>query len=223
MTLKAVFFDLDDTLLETTGTQALRAERVALRLQRELPALACGAFIERAIAKDPATGWALGVAALIEEAGLRDTEAGKEALKLWFFQGCEDLVRCFPGAEQVLRELTKDYLLGVITNGQERRQRAKFESLGIHELFRVFLTSERAGAEKPSAEIFLIALKEAGVTAAEAAFVGDRLDVDVFGARQAGMTAIWLDHQGRCPAGVGPEPDARILGFAELPDAVKSL
>ena len=148
---------------------------------------------------------------------------GHKAIELWFFQGCLDLARTLPGAEDALRSISQVYTLGVITNGLEYRQRAKFESLPIHELFDVFLTSEAAGAEKPSPEIFQLALGRAGVLPSEAAFVGDRLDVDVLGAQQAGMTAIWVDHEGRVPAGSGPEPDATFTDFGELPSILLQL
>ena len=148
---------------------------------------------------------------------------GHKAIELWFFQGCLDLARTLPGAEEALRAISQVYRLGVITNGLEYRQRAKFESLPIHELFDVFLTSEAAGVEKPSSEIFLLALGRAGVLPSEAAFVGDRLDVDVLGAQQAGMTAIWVDHQGRVPSGSGPEPDATFTDFGELPSILLQL
>ncbi len=158
-----------------------------------------------------------GGCSLIEELGLHDTSLGNKALELWFFQGCRDLARTFPGADEALRAVSEVYKLGVITNGLEHRQRAKFESLPIHEFFDIFLTSEAAGAEKPSPEIFQLALGRAGVLPSEAAFVGDRLDVDVLGAQGAGVTAVWVDHQGRVPSGSGPEPDATLADFSELP------
>ena len=223
MALRAVFFDLDETLLDTSGTNRARGERITTMLKRELPNLDDTSFLERLLGKDPNTGWAFGIAPLIEELGLLETSLGRNAIELWFFQGCLDLARTLPGAEEALREISKVYTLGVITNGLEYRQRAKFESLPIHELFDVFLTSEAAGAEKPSPEIFQLALGRAGVLPSEAAFVGDRLDVDVLGAQQVGMTAIWVDHNGRVPAGTGPEPDATLTEFGELPSILLQL
>ena len=223
MVLRAVFFDLDETLLDTSGTNRARGERITTMLKRDLPNLDGVSFLERLLEEDPKTGRALGIAPLIEELGLLETSLGHKAIELWFFQGCLDLARTLPGAEDALRSISQVYTLGVITNGLEYRQRAKFESLPIHELFDVFLTSEAAGAEKPSPEIFQLALGRAGVLPSEAAFVGDRLDVDVLGAQQAGMTAIWVDHEGRVPAGSGPEPDATFTDFGELPSILLEL
>jgi putative hydrolase of the HAD superfamily len=201
MAIRAVFFDLDDTLLDTSGSQLGRAERIVERLLLELPDLDSASFIQRVLTRDPSTGWSVGVSSLLQELGVHETELGRELLGLWFFEGCYDLACCLPGAEEVVRDLNQTYILGVITNGREGRQRPKFEALGIHEYFRVFLSSERAGVEKPAPGIFRLALDEAGVEPAEAVFVGDRLDVNVLGAIDAGMHAVWLDHRGRWPSG----------------------
>jgi putative hydrolase of the HAD superfamily len=221
--IRAVLFDLDDTLVDTTGTHPDRAERIAQFLTVHLPHFDPRSFVERALTKDQETGWRLGVAPLLAELGLQGTDLGTEALELWFFQGCTDLVRSFPGAQEAVYELQLNHALGVITNGRESRQRGKLEGLGFGRYFKVFVTSERAGAEKPAPEIFHYALGELGLAANEVAFVGDRLDTDVFGAKQAGMHTIWLDHQGRYPAGVGPDPDARIWDFTQLAKAVSEI
>src|SRR5262245_56523312 len=125
MTLKAVFFDLDDTLLDMTGTHPERAERVYLRLKGEHPQLELASFLQRCLATNPATGWPFGVVPILEELGIRETALGREALDLWFYQGCFDLVRCLPGAEAVIRSLSRSYALGVVTNGREDRQSSK--------------------------------------------------------------------------------------------------
>ncbi len=75
--------------------------------------------------------------ALVGEFCLDGTSLGHEIVELWFFQGCLDLARTFLDTEPALLELSQVYKLGVITNGLEYRQQAKFESLA----FTNFLTS----------------------------------------------------------------------------------
>ena len=58
------------------------------------------------------------------------------------------------------------------------------------------VTSQDAGANKPQPEIFRFALQKAGVKPAEAIYIGDQYQVDVVGARGAGMKAILLDRAG---------------------------
>jgi putative hydrolase of the HAD superfamily len=223
MPLRAILFDLDDTLLDTTGTHGERTIRIAEHLAANLPGFDADAFVGRAHPGNPEHDWAAGVDHLLEELGLAGTDLGHSSRELGFFQGCLDLVRCLPHAEAVIAELSQRFVLGVVTNAREYRQRSKFDSLPVREYFSEFVTSERAGVEKPAPEIFRLALDEAAVLPEEAAFVGDRLDTDVLGAKAAGLYAIWLDHAGRCPPGVGPAPDASILGFADLPGVLKAM
>jgi putative hydrolase of the HAD superfamily len=53
------------------------------------------------------------------------------------------------------------------------------------------LISDGEGVSKPDPEIFRRALERLGTNASDAVFVGDHPDVDVSGARAAGMKAVW--------------------------------
>ena len=77
MAIRAVFFDLDDTLLDVAGSHPERAKRIATLLATELPAFDANSFISRALSLNPATGWVTGVASLINELGLRDSEVAQ--------------------------------------------------------------------------------------------------------------------------------------------------
>jgi putative hydrolase of the HAD superfamily len=72
------------------------------------------------------------------------------------------------------------------------------------------------GHQKPDPRIFQHALGLVGVAPHEAVFVGDRLDVDVAGAKAAGMRAIWFNHWGGELPAHGPTPDDIIHQFDEL-------
>ena len=58
-------------------------------------------------------------------------------------------------------------------------------------MFDTILISDAEGISKPNRQIFERALERLNVTPAHAVFVGDHPDVDVAGARGAGMRAIW--------------------------------
>jgi len=98
----------------------------------------------------------------------------------------------FPDAAPTLSALrAADRKLALITNGSLRMQRAKLECLALPPLFDTILISDAEGISKPHPEIFARALERLNVTPAEAVFVGDHPDVDVAGARGAGMRAVW--------------------------------
>jgi putative hydrolase of the HAD superfamily len=98
----------------------------------------------------------------------------------------------FSDAVQTLSLLrTSGLKLGLITNGSIRMQSRKLECLALSPLFDTTLISDAEGISKPDRQIFHRALERLHTDPAQAVFVGDHPEVDVAGARAAGMRAIW--------------------------------
>ena len=98
----------------------------------------------------------------------------------------------FPDAAQTLSSLHAAGLrLGLITNGSVRMQGSKLECLTLAPAFDAVLISDAEGVSKPDPEIFRRALERLSAKPEHAVFVGDHPDVDVSGARRAGMKAVW--------------------------------
>ena len=84
----------------------------------------------------------------------------------------------------------------------------------IHHYFDALAISGQVGAEKPDAAIFHTALKQSGVTAEEAAHVGDSVTSDVEGAQAVGIRPVLLDRAGT----LTPPPGVPVLRtLSELP------
>jgi putative hydrolase of the HAD superfamily len=81
--------------------------------------------------------------------------------------------------------------LGIVSNSDGRVDQA-LSAAGLREYFDVVIDSSVFGAEKPDPAIFLAALAALDVAPEEALYVGDLYDVDVIGARAAGMDAVLL-------------------------------
>jgi putative hydrolase of the HAD superfamily len=88
------------------------------------------------------------------------------------------------------------YWLAVISNGDSGQQRRKLERLGIASRFDSVVISGDLGVSKPHPDIFKQSLQELGVSPEEAVYVGDDLESDALGAKNAGMQAIWLARDG---------------------------
>jgi putative hydrolase of the HAD superfamily len=86
--------------------------------------------------------------------------------------------------------------LGVISNGRSDEQRRKLTATGIADRFEHIVISEDCGHPKPSAVIFRLACEAVDVPPAQAIYVGDHYEIDIEGARHAGLEAIWLDRFG---------------------------
>ena len=101
--------------------------------------------------------------------------------------------------------------LAIVSNSDGRIESA-FKQAGIEHHFEFFIDSFNVGIEKPDPEIFRLATERAGVAPNEAAYVGDLYEVDVVGARCAGLTPILYD-----PFDLNPRADClRIRSIDEL-------
>jgi len=81
--------------------------------------------------------------------------------------------------------------LALVTNGPVAWQSRKLHTLGLGHYFDEVLISEAEGIAKPDSRIFARAVERLGVAPADAMFVGDHPDIDVAGAQDAGLVAVW--------------------------------
>lgn len=85
--------------------------------------------------------------------------------------------------------------LGVVSNGDGRAS-AALEAAGLRDWFEVVVDSGTVGVEKPDPRIFHIALGQMGLAPDGVDYVGDLYEVDVLGARAAGLRPVLLDPDG---------------------------
>jgi putative hydrolase of the HAD superfamily len=117
-----------------------------------------------------------------------------------------------PGTLETLAQLKdRGFTLGVVSNADGRVQ-SFLELVGITQHLDFVVDSGAVGVEKPDPRIFEIALRQAGSRPEETVHVGDVYEVDVVGARAAGIEPIMLILNG------GKEPkDVRVIrAFTEL-------
>lgn len=103
--------------------------------------------------------------------------------------------RLFPDALPILESLKKrGKIVGIISNWDSRLF-GICEGLGLTPYLDFILASAAVGVAKPHPDIFKEALKRAEVSPQEALHVGDSLKDDVWGARQLGIHAIFIDRK----------------------------
>jgi HAD superfamily hydrolase (TIGR01509 family) len=105
--------------------------------------------------------------------------------------------------------------LGVVSNSDGRVEQA-LDAAGLARYFDVIVDSRVAGVEKPDPRIFRAALDRLGVEPAAALYVGDVYEVDVVGARGAGLDAALVGVS--APGGVPGVACARTV--TELVDTL---
>jgi putative hydrolase of the HAD superfamily len=109
----------------------------------------------------------------------------------------------FPEVRGVLQTLAATHRLGIVSNFDSRLHRI-LASLGIDSYFEHVIVSSEAGAEKPSAHIFQVALQRFGLAPHEALHIGDDPEADWHGATAAGLHAFKLRRPENSLAAVPP-------------------
>jgi putative hydrolase of the HAD superfamily len=190
--IKAVLFDLDDTLYDRYAlVRRVVADQYDV-FQHELHSVEKDDFVGRVVQLDDcgyADRRAL-YATVVGEYGL--APALIERLMENFLTSYDEKCELPEDTRLTLQTLRQNHMkLGVITNGGTERQRRKLDSLGVSSWFDVILISEMEGVRKPDAEIFHRAVARCGVKTSEAMFVGDHPETDIAGALRAGLHAVW--------------------------------
>jgi HAD superfamily hydrolase (TIGR01509 family) len=123
-----------------------------------------------------------------------------------------------PGAETLLRTLKEQgRTLGLISNTMwpGAKHHEDLERFGLAQYLDVEIYSADVGLWKPSAEVFLHALKRLGGTPDHAFFVGDNPNDDIVGGHNAGMKAVWIVNK-EYHRDAGKDADAVIDELPEL-------
>lgn len=90
--------------------------------------------------------------------------------------------------------------IAIVTNSTAPEQRRKLKGLQIEHLIDVLVISEEVGIAKPAPRIFEVALERLGCDASEVVMVGDSWSADIMGAAAAGIRAVWINRYGvACP------------------------
>lgn len=121
----------------------------------------------------------------------------------------------FPGVEKMLQDLRTKYTLVLITNGPLFSQEPKIAKVAMNEYMDHIILGGSLEYEKPHPSIFDLACQKAQCKPAEAIHVGDKLDSDIKGANDSGVTSVWVHPEAHL-ADPQPTPDYIINHIDEF-------
>lgn len=208
--VQAVILDLDDTLLDHTGS-------VIAALRRWLPTLEVEptkALVHTwfALESKHYSAWLAG--------RLSYQEQRRQRLREFL-----PLTHRVSGTDDDLDELFSHYLahyraswipfdevgaalasitaaalpVAVLTNGSTEQQNAKIEAIGLQGRVGPVFTAEQLGVAKPDPSTYVTVCGELMVEPSSVLHVGDQYDIDVVAARAAGLQAVHVDRRRRGP------------------------
>lgn len=152
---------------------------------------------------------------VLEGAGISITDAARAALSaLRNYHDSENLWEYVPDfVPPTLRQLRGQGLRLVVVSNANGTLRKSFRRLGLDSLIDVLIDSAEIGIEKPDRRLFEVALARSGANRNATVHVGDFYNIDVVGARAAGLMAVLVDERGL----YGDIDCVRVRSIVELP------
>lgn len=207
--VRAVLFDLDDTLIDWSGAQDAALERtLAQHLEPTGVPAACartayGEVLEQNHDDFLRTGrwWTPEdrFRRLVQLLG-HDTAPLVGPMTATFSEHVQDVAWLDGALDAVAAARNGDRGVGLLTNGPVPFQRRKVDRLGVADRFDHVAISGETGLWKPDEAAFTAALERLGAQAEETLMVGDSLHFDITPAKRLGMRTAWI-----APGGL-PEP-----------------
>ena len=230
---RALLFDLDDTIIDYTGSYERSWSEAAQLACDAVEGLALDALLP-AIHDSRDAFWSDPERA---ERGRRDLRAASTEVIGGAFEAlaiaappalartvAEDYrdrrdadMSLFPDATRVLEMLRgAGYRLGLVTNGTASDQRRKVDRFELSSYFEHIQIEGELGIGKPHDETYRHALAALGEPAEATWFIGDNIEWDVVAPQRHGIFGVWVS-LGRTLLDDAPgEPNHTIEGIADL-------
>lgn len=218
MAIKAVLFDLDDTLYDESSyvdqafenTAAYLAGRLGMPGRKE-------EFHRRMLELVKQDGRGRIFDRLCEEAGV----AYPVGELVEVYRSTEPVLKLYPDAERLLEALEeKGIRTGLVTDGCGRVQHAKISALGLDRRLDSVVVTDDFGLKKPMSEVYEKCLQALGCIPGEAVYVGDNPRKDFYGARKLGIKTVRIVRERGMYMEAVAEPDweaeYRIRSLTEL-------
>lgn len=165
------------------------------------------------------------VAASLAEHGFRPSDEELERICRACAAPLSQVVKLSSGALEAIRAIHGiGVRMAICSNTLWRNDadsRRDWEELGFGDYLDAYVTSHDTGFAKPHPAMFERAVAALDTDASQAAIIGDRPELDLAGARSAGMRSIWMrppDFDGE----PDPAPDVAVTRWSEVPAIVRS-
>lgn len=225
MSIQALVFDLDDTLMDTHGQLVPEAHRQAcLAMQQaglDIPLKdllqARLDFIKRQPRADVN-------ALLASHFQAAHPEKVAAAGAFAFYNPQITTLAPFPGVPEMLAKLQHNYLLFLVTSGYPAPQAAKIEALGIGKFFReiCYIPIEQINGKR---EAFATLSQKYALPYAQMLIIGDRITNEIVHGNHLGCPTLWLQG-GECahilPQSPQETPNWTLQHISELPSILES-
>ena len=189
MTKKAIFFDLDNTLYDYTSYYSAVLRKISnyLSIKYGLPSEEIY-ITGMNLFKIKTSRYPKYFNDLLEIFNIPQHEVTK---CLEIFNNYSEKLTPYEDVIPTLEKLRNEgYIVGIITDGNPKRQKQKIKLLGLEKYFDIIVFTHDLNSPKPSSIPYRYGLEKTGIHPSFAYYVGDDPRIDFKGAKEVGMTTI---------------------------------
>ncbi|MFH0921310.1 MAG: HAD-IA family hydrolase [Fibrobacterota bacterium] len=232
--LRAIFFDVDDTLYSSSEFAAmarLNAIKAMIKNGLKMEIKECLTAFNKILHKHH-SNYNFHFNDLLKAVGRERYPAANEhvlvaAGVVAYHNTKNSWLKPYPDSLEVVKILsqTTPLCLGVISSGYSIKQAEKLFRFGIFKYLdpEAIFFSQELGVDKPNKDFFRIPCKKTGVRPEEAMYVGDRPGIDVQPVKQLGMVSVLNRRSGKyMDTKSAGRPDYIVHDFWELLELVNT-
>ncbi|MCQ1535843.1 HAD family hydrolase [Methanosarcina sp. KYL-1] len=224
--LKAVLFDMDNTLFDFIAAKLVACREVLACLEAEggekvgSSAELFNYFLRGVHGFEDYEN----ILDYMQDSRLFTVQGYRQCCEIYEREKLEN-IELYPGVRDTLEELKKlDLKLAIITDADRAHARARLARVGLLSSFDLLVAFDMTGAKKPDPAPFLFALRALGVRPEETLVVGDSIRRDMTPARQLGLNTAYAAYgDWRAQEETGTCFDFRLENFPDLVDCVRTL
>ena len=195
-TLKAVLFDMDNTLFDFIAVKLIACREILFYLGER----------NRNLKKDPAEllrYFLRGTYGFEDYENIKDYMQERQLFTEQAYRQCCEIydreklqnLELYPGVRDTLEELKKLGLrLVIITDADRYHAHARLTKVGLLESFEFLVSADMTGTKKPDPAHFLFALDALGLKPEESLVVGDSIKRDMAPASRLGLKTAYASY-----------------------------
>ncbi|AKB79455.1 Hydrolase, HAD superfamily [Methanosarcina horonobensis HB-1 = JCM 15518] len=195
-TLKAVLFDMDNTLFDFVAVKLIACREILSYLGEK----------DKNFMKDPEELFRYflrGTYGFEDYENIRDYMQERNLYTVKAYRYCCEIydreklqnLKLYPGVRDTLEELKKLGLkLAIITDADKYHAQARLMRVGLLDSFEFLVSADMTGTKKPDPAHFLFALDSLGIKPEESLVVGDSIKRDMAPARKLGFKTAYASY-----------------------------
>ncbi|MBN1170301.1 TIGR02253 family HAD-type hydrolase [Candidatus Micrarchaeota archaeon] len=222
--IKAILFDLDNTLIDFLTFKKITAQAAAKAMVKNgLPATEIQIYGKIfSVYDEKGIEYQKTFHDVIRPFDLEINTAEKiqQAAILAYLEKKFQVLRPYPSVKRILAGLRKNHNLGIVTDAPRNKAWQRLVLTGLENEFEMVITHDDTLEMKPHPSPFYLALQKLNLLAPACLFVGDNPERDIKGAKDTGMHTCWAKYGSMKKESAA---DFEINNFEELPQKLNDI